>query len=191
MHCGPFGNIAHGKLVRRRRQGRRQARRHLSSPREGSPPTSGWRSSSTSSAGSASSRPGAVVVVTTVRALKHHGEDPDGGLDAVERGAANLERHIGIVQRVRPRAHRRREPSPRGHGRGVRFRPATRARLRRLRRRAERGVREGRRRSNGARGGGRRRVSSSRTTSHYLYDLDAPIAEKIETIATRVYEAKA
>jgi formyltetrahydrofolate synthetase len=42
--------------------------------------------------------PSAVVLVATVRALKHHGGDPDGGADAVERGAANLQRHLGIVQ---------------------------------------------------------------------------------------------
>jgi formate--tetrahydrofolate ligase len=42
--------------------------------------------------------PSAVVLVATVRALKHHGGDPDGGVDAVERGAANLRRHLGIVR---------------------------------------------------------------------------------------------
>ncbi|MDQ3894932.1 MAG: formate--tetrahydrofolate ligase [Actinomycetota bacterium] len=41
--------------------------------------------------------PSAVVVVATVRALKHHGGDPDGGIDAIERGSANLRRHLGIV----------------------------------------------------------------------------------------------
>ena len=41
--------------------------------------------------------PSGVVLVATVRALKHHGGDPDGGLDAVEKGAANLQRHLGIV----------------------------------------------------------------------------------------------
>jgi formate--tetrahydrofolate ligase len=41
--------------------------------------------------------PSAVVLVTTVKALKHHGGDPDGGLDAVEKGSANLQRHLGIV----------------------------------------------------------------------------------------------
>src|SRR5687768_15997841 len=40
----------------------------------------------------------AVVLVATARALKHHGRDPDGGVDAVERGGANLERHLGIVR---------------------------------------------------------------------------------------------
>jgi formyltetrahydrofolate synthetase len=42
--------------------------------------------------------PNGVVLVATVRALKHHGGDPDGGLEAVEKGSANLERHLGIVR---------------------------------------------------------------------------------------------
>jgi formyltetrahydrofolate synthetase len=42
--------------------------------------------------------PSAVVLVATARALKHHGGDPDGGVDVIERGAANLERHLGIVR---------------------------------------------------------------------------------------------
>jgi formate--tetrahydrofolate ligase len=42
-------------------------------------------------------QPSAVVLVATVRALKHHGGDPEGGLDAIERGSANLARHLGIV----------------------------------------------------------------------------------------------
>ena len=43
-------------------------------------------------------RPNAICLVTTVRALKHHGGDPDGGIEAVERGAENLRRHLGIVR---------------------------------------------------------------------------------------------
>ena len=42
--------------------------------------------------------PSCVVLVATVRALQHHGGDPDGGVDAVERGAANLRRHLEIVR---------------------------------------------------------------------------------------------
>ncbi|HWM14606.1 MAG TPA: formate--tetrahydrofolate ligase [Gaiellaceae bacterium] len=42
--------------------------------------------------------PSAVVLVATARALKHHGGDSDGGVDAIERGSANLERHLGIVK---------------------------------------------------------------------------------------------
>ena len=43
-------------------------------------------------------RPSAVVLVATVRALKHHGGDVDGGTAELETGAANLARHIGIVR---------------------------------------------------------------------------------------------
>ena len=42
--------------------------------------------------------PSAVVVVATVRALKHHGGEPEGGLEAIERGSANLGRHLAIVR---------------------------------------------------------------------------------------------
>jgi formate--tetrahydrofolate ligase len=42
-------------------------------------------------------QPSAICLVTTVRALRHHGGDPDGGVEAVEAGAANLQRHLGIV----------------------------------------------------------------------------------------------
>ncbi|HEX2109962.1 MAG TPA: formate--tetrahydrofolate ligase [Gaiellaceae bacterium] len=42
--------------------------------------------------------PSAVVLVATVRALKHHGDDPEGGIEAIEQGAANLGRHLGIVR---------------------------------------------------------------------------------------------
>ena len=43
-------------------------------------------------------RPNAVVLVATVKALKHHAGDPDGGLDAIEQGSANLARHLSIVR---------------------------------------------------------------------------------------------
>jgi len=42
--------------------------------------------------------PSGIVLVATVRALKHHGGDPDGGLVAIERGAANMRRHLEIVK---------------------------------------------------------------------------------------------
>ena len=43
-------------------------------------------------------RPSAVVLVATVRALKHHGGNIDGGAAEIEEGAANLARHIGIIR---------------------------------------------------------------------------------------------
>ncbi len=48
--------------------------------------------------------PSAVVLVATAKALKHHGGDPDGGLDAIERGAENLRRHLEIVSEFGLRA---------------------------------------------------------------------------------------
>jgi formate--tetrahydrofolate ligase len=42
--------------------------------------------------------PDAVVLVATTQALKHHGGDPDGGVEAIERGAANLEANMRIVR---------------------------------------------------------------------------------------------
>src|SRR3990172_2846050 len=39
----------------------------------------------------------AVVLVASVRALKHHAGSPEGGAEAIEVGAQNLARHIGIV----------------------------------------------------------------------------------------------
>jgi formyltetrahydrofolate synthetase len=44
-------------------------------------------------------RPNAVVLVATVKALKHHAGQPEGGVEAVEIGSANLARHLGIVRR--------------------------------------------------------------------------------------------
>jgi len=43
-------------------------------------------------------KPSASVLVATVKALKHHAGDPDGGPAAIERGAANLIRHLGIIR---------------------------------------------------------------------------------------------
>jgi len=48
--------------------------------------------------------PSAVVLVATAKALKHHGNEPDGGLDAIERGAENLRRHLEIVREFGLRA---------------------------------------------------------------------------------------
>ena len=43
-------------------------------------------------------RPSATVLAATVKALKHHGGDTNGGLSAIEVGAANLARHLRIIR---------------------------------------------------------------------------------------------
>lgn len=42
--------------------------------------------------------PSAIVLVATAKALKHHGGDPNGGVEAIQHGAGNLARHIGIIR---------------------------------------------------------------------------------------------
>jgi formyltetrahydrofolate synthetase len=96
VHCGPFANIAHGNnsLV---------ADRVALKLGDYMITESGFASDMgmekffdiTCRAGSL--RPSAVVLVATVKALKHHGGNIDGGLAEIEAGAANLARHIGII----------------------------------------------------------------------------------------------
>ena len=97
IHCGPFANIAHGNnsLV---------ADRVALKLGDYVVTESGFGSDMgmekffhiVCRAGGL--KPNAVVLVATVKALKHHAGDPDGGLDAIEAGAANLARHLGIVR---------------------------------------------------------------------------------------------
>src|ERR671926_302821 len=42
--------------------------------------------------------PSAVVLVATVKALKHHAGSPNGGVEAIDAGGANLARHLAIVR---------------------------------------------------------------------------------------------
>ena len=97
LHCGPFANIAHGNnsLV---------ADRVALKLGDYVVTESGFGSDMgmekffdiVCRVGGLS--PNVVVLVTTVRALKHHGGDPNGGVGTVERGAANMKRHLEIVR---------------------------------------------------------------------------------------------
>ena len=96
VHCGPFANIAHGNnsLVADR------VALKLGDyvvTESGFASDMGMEKFFDITCRIGDLRPDAVVLVATVRALKHHAGDPDGGLDAIEIGAENLARHIGIV----------------------------------------------------------------------------------------------
>jgi formate--tetrahydrofolate ligase len=96
VHCGPFANIAHGNnsLVADRvalKLG------ELVVTESGFASDLGMEKFFDITCRVGGLRPDAVVVVATVRALKHHAGDPDGGTEAIEVGAQNLARHIGIV----------------------------------------------------------------------------------------------
>ena len=96
VHCGPFANIAHGNnsLVADR------VALKLGDyvvTESGFASDMGMEKFFDITCRIGDLRPDAVVLVATVRALKHHAGDPQGGLDAIEKGAQNLARHIGIV----------------------------------------------------------------------------------------------
>jgi formate--tetrahydrofolate ligase len=96
VHCGPFANIAHGNnsLVADR-VGLKLGEYVITE--SGFASELGMEKFFHITCRAGGLRPNAVVLVASVRALKHHGGDPDGGLRVIESGAANLARHIGIV----------------------------------------------------------------------------------------------
>jgi formate--tetrahydrofolate ligase len=104
MHCGPFANIAHGNsslvadLI-----GLKLGEYMVTESGFGS--DMGMEKLFDIVCGVGGLVPSAVVLVCTVRALKHHGgieDDPRvdraHGLAAIESGAQNLRRHLGIVR---------------------------------------------------------------------------------------------
>ncbi len=132
--------------------------------------------------------PSAIIVVATVRALKHHGGEPEGGLAAVERGSANLARHLGIV----------REFGLRAVVAVNRFPDDTPEELELVRRLALEGGAHAAELNEAFERGGEGAVSLAEavadaaeqpTSFDYVYPLDAPIEAKIEAIAKRVYGA--
>jgi len=97
LHCGPFANIAHGNnsLVATRTALKLG---DYTVTESGFGADMGMEKFFDIVCRVGGLRPDAVVLVATARALKHHGGDPEGGLDAIERGAANMRHHLGIVK---------------------------------------------------------------------------------------------
>ena len=127
VHCGPFANIAHGNnsLVADRvalKLG------DYMITESGFASDMGMEKFFDITCRMGGLRPDAVVLVASVRALKHHAGDPDGGLAAIEIGAQNMARHVGIVKGFGLQAVVARESLPDGHGRGARARAQARAR---------------------------------------------------------------
>ncbi len=96
VHCGPFANIAHGNnsLVADR------VALKLGDyviTESGFASDMGMEKFFDITCRIGGLRPNAVVLVATVKALKHHGGDIDGGATEIEAGAANMARHIGII----------------------------------------------------------------------------------------------
>jgi formyltetrahydrofolate synthetase len=187
IHCGPFANIAHGNnSVIADRVALKLGDYVVTESGFGS--DMGMEKFLDIVCRAGGLRPSAIVLVATVRALKHHGGDPDGAFAALEQGAANLERHLRIVDRFGLKAvvAVNRFPGDRNEE------------LEAVRRLAlERGAHAAAINEAFELGGeGAAELAeavvdaaSQPSSFDYLYPLDAPITEKIETIATRVYGA--
>ena len=187
VHCGPFANIAHGNnsLV---------ADRVALKLGDYVVTESGFGSDMgmekffhiVCRAGKL--RPDAVVLVTTVKALKHHAGDPDGGIEAIETGAANMARHIGIVREfgINPVVAINRFPND------------TAEEIERVRALALEAGAYAAEVNDGFELGGAGAsalaeavvaAAEEPSSFDFLYPLDAPIEQKIEAIAKRVYGA--
>jgi formyltetrahydrofolate synthetase len=133
-------------------------------------------------------RPSAIVLVTTVRALKHHGGDPNGGLETIEVGAENMRRHVENI---------------RGFGLNAvvavnRFPSDTERELQAVKRLAlEYGAHAAELNEAFERGGegaaalaeAVASAAESPSSFDYAYPIDAPIEQKIEAVAKKVYGA--
>ncbi len=97
VHCGPFANIAHGNnSLGADRVGLKLGEYLVTE--SGFASDMGMEKFFDITCRIGNLRPSAVVLVATVRALKHHGGNIDGGTAEIEEGAANLARHIGIIR---------------------------------------------------------------------------------------------
>jgi formyltetrahydrofolate synthetase len=187
VHCGPFANIAHGNnsLVADRvalKLG------DIVVTESGFGADMGMEKLFDIVARVGGLRPSAVVLVATIKALKHHAGDPDGGPEAVERGAANMIRHLGIIREF-------------GLSAVVavnRFPDDTDAEIELVRELAlANGAVAAEANEAVARGGegaaalAEAVVAAAEQPNDFapLYELDDPIATKIEVIARRVYGA--
>ena len=187
VHCGPFANIAHGNNSLVADRVALKLGEYLITE-SGFASDMGMEKFFDITCRIGGLRSSATVLVTTVRALKHHGGDIDGGMDEIEAGAANLARHIGIVKHF-------------GLNAVVavnKFPTDTTDELELVRRLAiERGAYAAEVNTGFEQGGkGATALAEAGVAAadepndfRFAYELDAPIEEKIRAIARNVYGA--
>jgi formyltetrahydrofolate synthetase len=133
-------------------------------------------------------RPSATVLVATVKALKHHGGNQNGGLAEIETGAANLARHLGVVKEFGLNAVVAVNRFPADTTEEVELVKRLALEAGAYAAEVNDGVREG--------GPGATALAEAAAAAadeagsfDYLYPLDASIEDKIEAIAKRAYGA--
>ncbi len=187
VHCGPFANIAHGNsslvadLV-----GQKLGDYVVTESGFGS--DMGMEKFLDIVCRIGNIAPSAIVLVATAKALKHHGGDPDGGIDAVERGAANLERHIGIIREFGLNAVVAVNKFPGDTDAEIETVGRLAMEFGAYSTAVNTAVGDG---GEGARELAEAAVAAAEAPSTFepVYALDAPIKDKIEAIAKRVYGA--
>jgi formate--tetrahydrofolate ligase len=188
IHCGPFANIAHGNnSVVADRVALKLADYVVTESGFGS--DMGMEKFFDIVCRLGKLRPDAVVLVATVKALKHHGGDPDGGAEAIETGSANLSRHLGIIREFGLNAVVAVNRFPGDPDDEIEL-------VRRIA--LEHGAYAAEVNDGFMRGGeGGAAVAEAvvaaadeRSSFDFLYPLDAPIEDKIDAIAKRVYGAE-
>lgn len=188
VHCGPFGNIAHGNnsLVADRVALKLGDYVVLES---GFGSDMGMEKFFDIVCRVGGLRPNAVVLVATVKALKHHAGQPDGGRAAIERGAANLARHLGIVKEFGLKAVVAVNRFPGDSDDEIELVRSLALELGAYAAEVNEGFERG---GAGAQALSEAVVDAAEQESDFdfVYPLDAPIADKIRAIAQRVYGAK-
>jgi formate--tetrahydrofolate ligase len=187
VHCGPFANIAHGNnSVVADRVALKLADYVVTE--SGFASDMGMEKFMDIVCRLGNLRPDAVVLVATVKALKHHAGDPDGGAEAIETGSANMARHLGIIREF-------------GLNAVVavnRFPGDSDDEIELVRRLALEGGAYASEVNDGFMKGGAGAealaeavvaAADEANSFDFIYPLDAPIEDKIEAIAKRVYGA--
>ncbi len=187
VHAGPFANIAHGNnSVLADRLGLKLGDYVITESGFGA--DMGFEKFVDIVCRGRGLAPAAVVLVATTQALKHHGGDPDGGVEAIERGAENLAANMRIVREfgIHPVVAVNRFPGDA---------PAEVDAVRRLA--VELGA-FGAEVSDGFERGGPGTVALAEVVleaaahgpaAEPLYELEQPIPDKIRAVATRAYGA--
>ena len=187
VHCGPFANIAHGNnSLAADLLGLKLADFVVTEAGFGS--DLGFEKLMHIVCRAGEIFPAAVVLVATTKAMKRAGGDEGGGLQALERGAANLAAHLKIVEAFGLKAVVAVNRFPRD----------TADELHAVNMLAlEHGAFAAELCDGFARGGegaielAEVVADAARrdTAPTFMYDLDAPVEEKIATVARRVYGA--
>jgi formate--tetrahydrofolate ligase len=187
VHCGPFANIAHGNnsLVADRvalKLG------DFVVTESGFGSDMGMEKFMDIVCRVGNLRPSAVVLVATVKALKHHAEDPEGGNEAIERGAANLARHLGIIREFGLNAVVAVNRFPGDSDEEIQLVRELALEHGAYAAETNEAVTQG---GEGAAALAEAAVAAADESSSFdfIYPLDAPIEKKIEAIAKRVYGA--